>query len=100
MAPSHQQVTALIAYIQSLGFKMADARMARQRCWKAQLLAAYLAAHVPPEWMAMPNPYPPTEPSLARVNGARWAPLRPRGGGAAELNAGRLQQAAGSGHRG
>src|SRR6185312_5151885 len=70
------QMTALIAYIQSLGGKMADERMARQRHWKQQLLAAYqrgaddnvefLHAHVPPQWMHLPNPYPPTPASLAR----------------------------------
>jgi len=70
------KTAALIAYVQSLGGKMADARMARQRYWKAKLIAAYhrgaddnvtyLHAHVPPEWMEMPNPYPPTSASLAR----------------------------------
>lgn len=70
------QMTALIAYIQSLGGKMADARVARQRYWKQQLLNAYhqgedanvefLHAHVPPTWMALPNPYPPTAASLAQ----------------------------------
>ncbi|MGH9472883.1 MAG: cbb3-type cytochrome c oxidase subunit II [Terriglobales bacterium] len=73
---SPPNLNALIAYVQSLGFKMADARMARQRYWKTQLLAAYhrgedynadfLASHVPPQWMHLPNPYPPTEASLAR----------------------------------
>lgn len=70
------QLTALIAYVQSLGGKLADARVERQRSWKRQLLAAYhqgedanvefLHAHVPPQWMALPNPYPPTEVSLAQ----------------------------------
>jgi cbb3-type cytochrome oxidase cytochrome c subunit len=73
---SPKNMDALIAYIQSLGFKMADGREARQRYWKSQLLAAYhqgedynadfLNDHVPPEWMNMPNPYPPTEAALAR----------------------------------
>ncbi|MGH9476261.1 MAG: cbb3-type cytochrome c oxidase subunit II [Terriglobales bacterium] len=71
-----QQLTALIAYIQSLGGKMADARMARQRHWKQLLIAAYyrgeddnvkfLNEHVPPQWRDMPNPYPPTVAELAR----------------------------------
>lgn len=70
------QMTALIAYVQSLGYKMADQRMARQRYWKKQLETAfekgldynadYLADHVPPTWMALPNPYPPTTSALAR----------------------------------
>jgi len=70
------QMTALIAYIQSLGGKLADQRMARQQYWKQQLLHAYqqgedynvefLHSHVPPQWRNMPNPYPPTPEELAR----------------------------------
>ncbi|TAN21653.1 MAG: c-type cytochrome [Acidobacteria bacterium] len=71
-----QQMTELIAFIQSLGDKLADQRMARQRYWKQKLIAAYakgeddnvqyLNAHVPPQWRDMPNPYPPTPEELAR----------------------------------
>lgn len=70
------QLTALIAYVQGLGGKMADARVARQRYWKQQLVAAYasgpdnnvnfLHSHVPPEWMHLPNPYPATQESVAQ----------------------------------
>lgn len=70
------QLTDLIAYVQSLGGKMADARVARQRNWKSQLVAAFRAgpdanvdflhSHVPPQWMSLPNPYPPTQASVAR----------------------------------
>jgi cbb3-type cytochrome oxidase cytochrome c subunit len=73
---SPHQMTALIAYIQSLGGKLADQRMERQWYWKQQLLDAYhqgedynvefLHAHVPPQWRNMPNPYPPTPETLAR----------------------------------
>ena len=66
----------LIAYIQSLGGKDADARMQRQRYWKKQLSEAYklgpienmefIHKQIPAEWVRLPNPYPATEVSLMR----------------------------------
>ena len=67
---------ALTRYVQSLGFKMADGRVARQRLWKERSVGAYetgpaanmdwLHAMVPKGWRAIPNPYPTTEAGLAR----------------------------------
>ena len=66
----------LIRYVQSLGLMDADRRMARQKKWKMQAVAAYekgpvanvkwLADHVPAGWRALPNPYPTTAAGLAR----------------------------------
>jgi cbb3-type cytochrome c oxidase subunit II len=63
-----EKIDLLTAYVQSLGGKMADARMARQRYWKKRAVTAYeagpevnirwLHAWVPEPWRAMPNPYP------------------------------------------
>lgn len=71
-----EKIRALIAYKQSLGFKMADFRMTRQNEWKKKAIAAYesgpeanvewLHAHVPKPWRELPNPYPANEPSLNR----------------------------------
>ena len=71
-----ENIRALIAYKQSLGFRMADARMERQRLWKAQAIAAYesgpdknvewLHSWVPDGWRKLPNPYPTTNGGLAR----------------------------------
>ena len=71
-----ENIRALIAYKQSLGYKMADARMERQRHWKAQAIAAYesgpdkniewLHSWVPDGWQKLPNPYPTTNGGLAR----------------------------------
>jgi len=70
------QIALLTDYMQSLGGKAADYRVARQRYWKRQAAAAYRAgvapnikwlhAHVPDVWLNMPNPYPPDPPALAR----------------------------------
>ncbi len=67
---------ALVAYVQSLGGKMADARMERQHYWERQAIAAYEAgpdsninwihANVPKMWRDLPTPYPADEASLAR----------------------------------
>lgn len=67
---------ALVAYIQSLGFQHADYRMERQRFWKEEAIRAYesgpdanvqwLHSHVPEPWRRLPNPYPTTEASLKR----------------------------------
>ena len=67
----------LTRYVQSLGLKDADARMARQRFWKKEAVRAYEAGVeanarwlnvdiVPEGWRTIPNPYPTTEASLAR----------------------------------
>jgi mono/diheme cytochrome c family protein len=71
-----ENIRALIAYKQSLGFRMADARMERQRHWKGQAIAAYrsgpdknvdwLHSWVPDGWRKLPNPYPTTDQGLAR----------------------------------
>lgn len=71
-----QKIKALIAYIQSLGFKQADFRMERQRYWKTEAIRAYeagpaanvewLHSHVPEPWRKLPNPYPTTEAGLKR----------------------------------
>jgi len=66
----------LTAYLQSRGHREADARAARQREWKAAVLAAYQAgelanmewlhARVPAQWMELPNPYPAIQASIKR----------------------------------
>lgn len=73
---SNDQLRELIAYVQSLGGTMADARVARQNYWKPALVAAYargqdanaefLYAHVPPQWATLPNPYPADANALAQ----------------------------------
>ena len=70
------RIETLTAYIQSLGFKMADKRMERQRYWKEESIKAYeagpdanakwLAEIVPEGWRNLPNPYPTTPASLQR----------------------------------
>jgi cbb3-type cytochrome c oxidase subunit II len=69
-------IKKLTAYVQSLGSKDADYRVARQRHWKGLALAAdaagpdenieWLHAQVPAVWRAMPNPYPATPADLER----------------------------------
>jgi len=69
-----QQV--MIAYVQSLGGKMADDRVERQWRWRKKAIAAYEAgidenvewihAHVPKGWLEVPTPYPITEVSRER----------------------------------
>ena len=71
-----KNITRLIAYMQAEGGKGADARVARQRHWKAQSAAAHRAGsdenirwlheHVPEVWQNMPNPYPATDESVLR----------------------------------
>ena len=67
-----ENIKALIAYKQSLGFKDADFRVKRQREWKAKAIAAYRGRArrrtlngstpmVPEPWRALPNPYPITK---------------------------------------
>lgn len=71
-----ENIKALIAYKQSLGFKMADYRVARQKYWKQKSIDAYeagpdanvdwLHSLVPEPWRKLPNPYPTTEVGLKR----------------------------------
>jgi cytochrome c oxidase cbb3-type subunit II len=71
-----QNVMALIAYKQALGFKDADSRVERQRFWKAKAVAAYEAgpdkniewihSMVPKPWRKLPSPYPTTPAGIAR----------------------------------
>lgn len=71
-----KKIGELTAYVQSLGMKDADRRMARQNKWKEQAVAAYekgpdknvqwLHDHVPETWQKMANPYPTTDAGLAR----------------------------------
>lgn len=71
-----KEINGLIAYVQSLGFKMADFRMKRQEYWKKKAIAAFesgppanvawLHSKVPEGWRKVPNPYYTTTASLAR----------------------------------
>ena len=71
-----KKIRSLIAYMQSLGMKMADERTSRQVVWKKESIAAFergpdanvqwLHSLVPEVWQKMPNPYPAMEGSLAR----------------------------------
>ena len=71
-----KRINALTSYIQSLGLKDADQRMARQRYWKNESINAYeagieanvkwLADQIPEGWRTIPNPYPTTDASLQR----------------------------------
>jgi cbb3-type cytochrome c oxidase subunit II len=71
-----EKIRKLTAYVQALGWKMADVRVARQAQWKRQAVAAYesgadaninwLHAQVPAVWRPMPNPYPATPAALLR----------------------------------
>jgi cytochrome c oxidase cbb3-type subunit 2 len=71
------QLKILTDYAQSLGLKDADRRVARQRFWKKEAIAAYergveanaewLNVTIVPEgWRDIPNPYPTTDAGLAR----------------------------------
>ncbi len=71
-----ENIGKLTAYVQSLGMKAADKRVARQKEWKEKLTAAYEAgpeknvemihSHVPQGWRDVPNPYPTSPGGLAR----------------------------------
>jgi cbb3-type cytochrome c oxidase subunit II len=71
-----EKLALLTAYVQSLGFKAADNRVARQKKWKKRAVDAYekgpvknvewIHAHVPKPWRELPNPYPTSEAALAR----------------------------------
>ena len=69
-------IRKLTAYVQSLGFDMADFRTKRQAEWKAKATAAYEAgpdrniewihSEIPEPWKNLPNPYPTTAASIER----------------------------------
>jgi mono/diheme cytochrome c family protein len=71
-----ERIDTLTQYVQSLGLKMADARMERQRHWKQESIKAYeagpdanarwLAEQIPAGWRNIPNPYPSSPASLQR----------------------------------
>jgi len=71
-----ERIQTLTQYVQSLGLKMADTRMERQRHWKQQSIKAYeagpdvnvrwLVEHVPEGWHRVPNPYPTSKAGLQR----------------------------------
>lgn len=71
-----EAIRQLTAFIQARGLRDADQRMARQRAWGAEALAAWQAgpdvnipwlhAQVPEVWREMPNPYPPLAANLVR----------------------------------
>jgi cytochrome c oxidase cbb3-type subunit II len=71
-----ENIKALIAYKQSLGFKNADARVRRQLEWKAKAIRAYesgpdgnvewIHSMVPDPWRTLPDPYPTTDADLGR----------------------------------
>lgn len=71
-----QEIKALTAYLQSMGGKMADARVARQNEYRKHMQAAfakspdenfaYIHSLVPEQWRTMPNPYGVTSESIAR----------------------------------
>ncbi|MGA9476986.1 MAG: cbb3-type cytochrome c oxidase subunit II [Desulfobacterales bacterium] len=71
-----EKIRKLTAYVQSLGFKDADRRLARQRYWKPEAIKAYEAGpeanikwindHVPQGWREIPNPYPTSDAGLTR----------------------------------
>jgi cytochrome c oxidase cbb3-type subunit II len=71
-----ENILALIAYKQSLGFQMADYRVKRQHQWKEKTAKAFEAGPdeniawlhqmVPEPWRKLPNPYPTTEAGLQR----------------------------------
>ena len=71
-----EDINKLIAYVQFLGGKDADKRVARQKFWKEKAVKAYeagpdsnvnwLHSMVPEEWRKLPNPYPATKPAVLR----------------------------------
>ncbi len=100
------ELKAVLAYVQSLGGKMADGRVERQWHWREQVIAAYeagvdenikwLHSMVPEGWLRVPNPYPITEVILHAGRGHLPAQLhrlprpgwrRPGAGGAVHLPA-------------
>lgn len=70
------KIRKLTAYVQYLGMKDADTRVARQRYWKEQAVKAWnsgpdaniewLHSQIPEVWRPMPNPYPANSASVLR----------------------------------
>ncbi|MFZ0389503.1 MAG: cbb3-type cytochrome c oxidase subunit II [Calditrichia bacterium] len=70
------KIGKLTAFVQYLGWKDADKRLARQHYWKENSVTAFEAGpdsniswlhnQVPEVWRKMPNPYPATEAALLR----------------------------------
>lgn len=70
------EIMALIAYKQALGFKDADSRVERQHRWKGKAIDAYAAgpdrnvawlhSMVPEPWRNLHNPYPTSDAGLKR----------------------------------
>jgi cytochrome c oxidase cbb3-type subunit 2 len=71
-----EKIGKLTAYVQALGWKMADVRVRRQAEWHKTAVAAYesgadrniqwLHEQVPAVWRPMPNPYPASTAGLLR----------------------------------
>jgi cbb3-type cytochrome c oxidase subunit II len=71
-----QGIKTLTAYVQGLGMKDADPRVARQIHWKKLATAAFeagpeanvkwLSEQIPQGWRDLPNPYPTSAAGLAR----------------------------------
>lgn len=71
-----ERLRLLTRYVQGLGFKDADSRMARQAEWKEKSIRAYeegpaanarwLAEQIPAGWRTVPNPYPTSKAALQR----------------------------------
>ncbi len=71
-----EQIKALTAYEQSLGYKQADGRVERQKYWKAESIKAFEAGpeknvewlhnHVPEGWRKVPDPYPTSAAGTGR----------------------------------
>ncbi|HEX2934792.1 MAG TPA: cbb3-type cytochrome c oxidase subunit II [Bacteroidales bacterium] len=70
------KIEKLTAYVQYMGGKRADVRVARQKHWNREAINAYtkgpdanlewLHSKVPESWRKMPNPYPADEASVSR----------------------------------
>jgi cytochrome c oxidase cbb3-type subunit II len=71
-----KELNLLAAFMQHMGGSFAEMRVQRQDFWKQQAVAAYqqgdsanikwLHDHIPPVWLPMPNPYPPTDAAHGR----------------------------------
>ena len=71
-----EEIRKLTAYVQALGWKMADVRIARQKKWNQAGGPAFesgtdnniewLHNQIPAVWRPMPNPYPATDAALLR----------------------------------
>lgn len=71
-----EKIEKLTAFLQYLGWQLADTRVRRQEEWKKETVTAFLAGpevnipwlhdQVPKVWREMPNPYPATGASLMR----------------------------------